>query len=329
MHKYFILIFAVYFIFYSCVAKKDNGNNNKEKSETAIVNEIGARASLRRLGILRDSKKLLIKSEKDINFIENIPDGFISEYIEEITVLFLDQGWDLNLSFIERFPKLKRLSIFGDRFRNNILKFDSLKYLNDLEYLTLHNLNISDISPIADLGNLTELVLKRINKINDISSIAYLTNLTRLWLIELTQINDISFLSKLKNLKDLEIIACGNIENIHIILELENLESLRLDIISQDFLNGIVKLKKLKKLTMHMATFDDVSPLLLLPDLFYIYFSYFPYDKISLLTPLATSNSLKKITIDNGSFEKLNDFLKNEGKIFAQNGIKIFGPSGK
>jgi hypothetical protein len=320
MHKYFILIFTVCFVFYSCVAKKNNENN--------IVNEIGARAYLKRLGILQDRKKLYIKSEKDINFIKNIPDGFISEYIEEIYVP-LDQGWDLNLSFIEQFTKLKSLFISGDHFRNNILKFDSLKHLNDLEELILKNLNISDISPIADLGNLTELVLNRIDKINDISSIAYLTNLTHLWLIELTQINDISFLSKLKNLKGLVINDCDNIENIHIILELENLESLRLDDISQDFLNGIVKLKKLKELTIDMATFDDVSPLLLLPDLIYIDFRYFPYDKISLITPLATSNSLKKFYINIGSSEKLNDFFKNEGKIFAQNGIEIIEHSYK
>jgi hypothetical protein len=137
MHKYFILIFAVCFVFYSCIAKKGNENNNKEKSETAIVNEIGARAYLRRLGILYDRKKLVIKGKGDLNIIENIPYGVISEYIEEITVYFYGDDGDLDLAFIEHFPKLKRFYIRGAHYFSNILKFDSLKYLNDLEYLSL------------------------------------------------------------------------------------------------------------------------------------------------------------------------------------------------
>jgi hypothetical protein len=105
------------------------------------------------------------------------------------------------------------------------------------------------------------------------------------------------------------------------------LEYLGLDNFSQDFLNGIDKLKKLKELSINMATIDDVSPLLHLPDLIYIDFSYIPDDKISLIAPLATSNSLKNIIINFGSPKESRYFWNNWGEVFVQNGIKIHEPS--
>lgn len=346
MRKYFILILAVYFICCSCNANKakSNMNHNKEESETTTIldhdvnqeyrdneeNEITA--ILSRLEYIEDEKVLLIKSLADLDFIKNIPQGVLSEYVEWLSI-YLFRNWNLDLTFIEQFSQLKRLNISGQNNRNNIEKFESVRYLNNLEYLSLDNINVSDISPIADLGNLTDLTLFQINQLNDISPIANLRNLTHLTLGQLNQIHDISFLNKLINLKTLVISHLENIEGTHTILELKNLEALGLYIISQDkyiisqdFLNGIVNLEKLRELRIPMSAINDLSPLLGLPNLVYIGFGNFSYDKMPLIMPLATSNSLKKIYIGFGTSENSRYFWNNGGEIFTQNGIEIDEP---
>ena len=75
-----------------------------------------------------------------------------------------------------------------------------LEYAVNLETLRL-TIEISDISPLASLTNLTELELVD-NQITDISPLASLTNLTHLALAD-NQISDVSPLASLTNLTEL------------------------------------------------------------------------------------------------------------------------------
>jgi small GTP-binding protein len=85
------------------------------------------------------------------------------------------------------------------------IKIDKNRYIVDdndkIIYLELSNNQITDISEISKLTNLTSLYLSN-NQITDISEISKLTNLTSLYLSN-NQITDISEISKLTNLTSL------------------------------------------------------------------------------------------------------------------------------
>ena len=85
--------------------------------------------------------------------------------------------------------------------QNQISDISPLANLTNLTALLLEHNQISDISPLADLTSLTELYLAY-NQISDISPLADLTSLTRLYLRD-NQISDISPLANLTSLTEL------------------------------------------------------------------------------------------------------------------------------
>ena len=99
-----------------------------------------------------------------------------------------------------------------------------LEYAVNLETLRL-TIEISDISPLASLTNLTELELVD-NQITDISPLASLTNLTELYLQD-NQISDVSPLASLTNLTILAL-ADNQISDISPLASLTNLTHLAL-----------------------------------------------------------------------------------------------------
>ncbi|GHU61511.1 hypothetical protein AGMMS49983_01370 [Clostridia bacterium] len=113
---------------------------------------------------------------------------------------------------------------------------------SDVEILDLSEKNISDISPLASLTNLTDLILWG-NNISDISSLASLTNLTILGLGG-NEISDISPLASLTNLTFLGLHQ-NNISDISPLASLTNLTELNLE---QNRISDISSLKKLKNL---------------------------------------------------------------------------------
>jgi hypothetical protein len=95
-----------------------------------------------------------------------------------------------------------------------------------LELYHNNNSNITDLSPLAGLSNLTELDLSS-NNINDLTPLAGLTNLTSLWL-DYNNITDITPLVGLTNLTELDLYK-NNITDISALAGLTNLTSLWLD----------------------------------------------------------------------------------------------------
>ena len=90
--------------------------------------------------------------------------------------------------------------------------------------LSLTNKNISDLTPLAGLTNLTELILYR-NNIGDLTPLAESTNLTELHL-SYNKISDISPLAGLTNLTDLGL-KDNNISTSQIAILQEGLPALR------------------------------------------------------------------------------------------------------
>ena len=86
---------------------------------------------------------------------------------------------------------------------NSISDISPLAELNNLTLLDLDNNSISDISPLAELNNLEGLFLVG-NSISDISPLTGLTNLEWLWL-DTNSISDISPLAGLTKLVDLRL----------------------------------------------------------------------------------------------------------------------------
>ncbi len=111
--------------------------------------------------------------------------------------------------------------------QGNVTDLSPLSGLTNLTYLVIANLSltVSDLSPILGLTNLTTLSLRGMN-ITDISALAGLTNLTRLEL-DGNAITDLSPLSGLTNLTTLNLRG-NNITDLSPLSGLTNLTTLNL-----------------------------------------------------------------------------------------------------
>ncbi|MGD7053925.1 leucine-rich repeat domain-containing protein [Sutcliffiella horikoshii] len=116
-----------------------------------------------------------------------------------------------------------------------ITSLDGLQFATNLKALNADHNNIKDVSPLADLTQLTDLVLWN-NQITDISSLEKLTNLTFLDL----DTNNISDISALKNMDQLEILWLKDnpVTDISLLLELPSLTELYLEGIAVDLSEG-------------------------------------------------------------------------------------------
>ena len=113
------------------------------------------------------------------------------------------------------------LSLYGTQ----ITDISVLKELTNLTQLNLRNNKITDISVLKDLTNLTLLDL-RFNNITDYSVLKELTNLTQLYL-SYNQITDISVPKELTNLTLLDL-SYNQITDISVLKDLKNLTLLSL-----------------------------------------------------------------------------------------------------
>ena len=110
-------------------------------------------------------------------------------------------------SFLYNMTRLTRLVLVDNQledinFVSNLTNLTDLK-LNSLMSEEPYANQITDITPLTHLDNLTELYLYN-NQISDIGPLSNLTNLNRLYLYS-NQINDISPLSNLSNLTVLDL----------------------------------------------------------------------------------------------------------------------------
>jgi internalin A len=131
------------------------------------------------------------------NKISKIASG---EYLDKLTMLYLDHNLISNISVLNRCQKLQRLTL-----DNNPLDISSLDFskLTSLTRLSLVHVGIERLDDIIYSKTLEQLFLSD-NKIKDISKVVELENLESIFL-EKNQIKDFSPLFSLKRLQYINI----------------------------------------------------------------------------------------------------------------------------
>ena len=123
---------------------------------------------------------------------------------KNLHTLWLGKKAKKNLEKINQLPKLKSLSLRGIKLTDF-----SFLYKMNLEKLALLWNSNNNLHELADLKNLKEIELWRINKLSDISFIEELTNLEIIKLQDLKHVNCLPDLRKHANLQRLFIIDTG------------------------------------------------------------------------------------------------------------------------
>ncbi len=158
--------------------------------------------------------------------------------------------------------------------------------------LELNGIGISDLSPLANLSNLTELELSGTG-ISDLSPLANLSNLTNLSL-DGTSISDLSPLANLSNLTRLYFFHETGISDLSPLANLSNLTNLSLDGTGISDLSPLANLSNLTRLYFfHGTGISDLSPLANLSNLTQL--SCFVNADISDFSPLANLSNLTQI----------------------------------
>ena len=151
--------------------------------------------------------------------------------------------------------------------------------------LSLHGREVTDLTPLAELTQLTELGIYE-TKVTDISPLAKLTKLTTLKIRD-TLLNDITPLASLTDLRELELYGNWELTDI----------------------TPLASLNKLTKLGIYGNPIADLSPLKGLSNLEHLHLQSI---KITELTPLAKLTNLTTLEIQN-SRETLTDLTQLRG----------------
>ena len=167
------------------------------------------------------------------------------------------------------------------------------------------NRSISDVSPLANLHNLTALDLSS-NQISDVSPLAALNNLTTLRLSG-NQISDVSPLANLENLTELDL-GYNDIQDTSalssVLTNLKNLTWLSLPRLRNDtsaLFSALSDLHNLADLDLSRNRISDVSALAALKNLWSLRLSY---NQISDISPLADLENLSSLDL---SYNQISD----------------------
>ncbi len=116
--------------------------------------------------------------------------------LKSLTVLY---GSDKDYSAVGNLDNLATFNRFAGNDYKNII--DALKYCKSIQNVSIRNQKISDMSKVAELGNLRTLIFRN----NDISKIEGLENMNNLEYLDLSdnEIIKIESLENLVNLKEL------------------------------------------------------------------------------------------------------------------------------
>ena len=198
-----------------------------------------------------------------------------------------------DLTGLEAATNLKSLWLDGEEvaagtWRNSNLVSDlsPLAGLTNLTELLLDDNNITDISPLSGLTNLTNLGLS-INNITNILPLVDLTNLEVLGLWR-NSVSDLSPLAGLTNLIELYL-GANPASDLSPLAGLTNLESLFLDEHGISNLSALAGLTNLTRLALNNNLISDLSPLAGLTNLRWMRLAG---NNISDLSPLVVNTGL-------------------------------------
>ena len=213
----------------------------------------------------------------------HIPDSNLHAALE----LALDKDAGADITQVE-LASLESLEAVGSSIRN----LTGLEFATNLTKLYLGLNEISDLAPLKDLTNLIELDLHRNQKISDVSALKNLTNLNHLSL----RGNTISDMSPLKNLATLTFLHIGynNISDLSPLKDLTTLTFLNLD---DNRISDLSPLKDLPNLTELHLDDNNISDMTPLKDLTTLTFLNINDNRISDLSPLTNLKNLTSINL--------------------------------
>ncbi|MCL2436616.1 MAG: stalk domain-containing protein [Clostridiales bacterium] len=138
---------------------------------------------------------------------------------ENRAIIVVSKGETIPIKGIRFNTALTELTLSGTHLHDEDIVY--LRYMENLERLTLTNIQISDFSPLSELTNLKELNLN-FNQVSDLSPLSGLYNLERMNL-GINQISDISTLSNFTSVRVLQL-HHNQISDISPLSELTGLE---------------------------------------------------------------------------------------------------------
>lgn len=348
MFKYLFLPFFICVSFFACVS--NNGEDHaKSENETIAENDISPEVYFPHpidisLGLNsiteRLSKENYIALETlnrlylDGDIYDGIDLSLIAIYLPNLESLWVREFDVIDLSFISNLTNLREL-VF--RSTPEIHNISAISNLENLEELELSSNSIVDLSLVTHLINLKRLTLGYLNT-SDISIIRNLENLEYLS-IWTSGVESFDFVSDLLNLKTLNISPVTGSRlrntasfNMAYIEQLRNLEILTIQIYDTEFnpdFSYLENLSNMREIDIVCSNIGDLTPLAMLPNLERLYI-FGAYDEsiggskaINIMT-LATSISLKYIMTNFISWESLENFRANEGRVFAERGIRVY-----
>ena len=199
----------------------------------------------------------------DSNNVVNIPDPALRRVITN--ALGLSESSPITRADMLILTKLESDRSASGGSIQDLTGLDFATNLTELHFTSSFKYKaIVDLSPLANLKNLTRLTLRR-NGVSDISPLANLKNLTILRLGQ-NEISDVSPLANLKNLGILEL-RYNEISDISPLTGLTNLKNLNLGANEISDISPLANLKNLTYLDLRSNQIQDVRPLLILPNL--------------------------------------------------------------
>ena len=192
-----------------------------------------------------------------------------------------------------------------------------------LQILNLSANQIMDITPLANLTNLTELKVSR-NQIMDITPLANLTNLTELTVFQ-NQVHDLNPLTGLTRLTFLDL-SDNLITDLNPLMNLTALERLRLSMNAIVDITLLANFNNLTELKFSRNQVRDITPLAGLTRLTYLDLSD---NLITDLNPLMNLTALKTLRLNMNAIVDITPLsgLKNLKELgIADNPITDFSP---
>jgi Leucine-rich repeat (LRR) protein len=262
-------------------------------------------------GIKKFPKKIL-----DFSCTGSIPQSMV-----EISInLILDDFYNNKLGYLTslRNGKIVALNCESSNLKdiNNII---GLKYLINLEYLTLQRNNITNISEVLFFQKLKSLNLSH-NKLAKIHNLDNLGNLEELDLSN-NNIKEIKNLQPLDKLKKLSL-SNNSIKDIENLSSLKNLEFLDISYNEISEIDNLDELKCLNRLNLSFNKIEIIKGLHNLNNLMWLHLND---NKIAQIEGLLTLKKLKGLYLSNNSIEKirsLENLLKLRKLELSNNKIK-------
>ena len=210
--------------------------------------------------------------------------------------------------------------------QNGISSLEGLQDFINLQTLELDGNNISDITPLADLTQLTSLHLGRVtteaafgNSVSDIGPLENLTNLEFLFL-DSNQIGDISKLANLTQLKQLGL-SSNSISDISTVANLTGLTFLE---IGFNQVSDLTPVASLTNLTTMAASFNMISDLTPLSGLTGLTVIAMDENSVADLSPLTPLTHLSFLSLVGNPIDNISALVANSG-LGADDLIRLLG----